>query len=390
MKIKKQPQDEYSVFKSKLTKRFVMIPLIAIPAVSLFYTFVWYGRGGDVFVNFLYLLNGDYDSAWMFYDYYLRGNKDVLLIIAIFILFIFMLRFLFKWITGYFNDINRGIDALLEENDREIQLPEEMLPMEKKLNAVKGMLAQRARETRLAEQRKNELVMYLAHDIRTPLTSIIGYLSLLEEAPDIPAEQRAKYVNITLNKAYRLEKMVNEFFEITRFNSQQITVSTEPIDLYYMLVQLLDELAPILSANANYVTLNADENITIYGDADKLARVFGNIIKNASTYSYPDTELLVRAETTEESTVITFQNKGRTIPKEKLDSIFEKFYRLDDARTSHTGGSGLGLAIAKEIVTLHGGSIRASSENETITFTVVIPIPEHARTGDLHTSSTIS
>lgn len=390
MKIKKQPQDEYSVFKSKLTKRFVMIPLIAIPAVSLFYTFVWYGRGGDVFVNFLYLLNGDYDSAWMFYDYYLRGNKDVLLIIAIFILFIFMLRFLFKWITGYFNDINRGIDALLEENDREIQLPEEMLPMEKKLNAVKGMLAQRARETRLAEQRKNELVMYLAHDIRTPLTSIIGYLSLLEEAPDIPAEQRAKYVNITLDKAYRLEKMVNEFFEITRFNSQQITVSTEPIDLYYMLVQLLDELAPILSANANYVTLNADENITIYGDADKLARVFGNIIKNASTYSYPDTELLVRAETTEESTVITFQNKGRTIPKEKLDSIFEKFYRLDDARTSHTGGSGLGLAIAKEIVTLHGGSICASSENETITFTVAIPIPEHARTDNLHTSSTIS
>lgn len=367
-----------------------MIPLIAIPSVSLFYTFVWYGRGGDVFVNFLYLLNGDYDSAWMFYDYYLRGNKDVLLIIAIFILFIFMLRFLFKWITGYFNDINRGIDALLEENDREIQLPEEMLPMEKKLNAVKGMLAQRARETRLAEHRKNELVMYLAHDIRTPLTSIIGYLSLLEEAPDIPAEQRAKYVNITLDKAYHLEKMVNEFFEITRFNSQQITVSTEPIDLYYMLVQLLDELAPILSANGNYVTLNADENITIYGDADKLARVFGNIIKNASTYSYPDTELLVRAETTEENTVITFQNKGRTIPKEKLDSIFEKFYRLDDARTSHTGGSGLGLAIAKEIVTLHGGSICASSENETITFTVAIPIPEHARTGDLHTSSTIS
>ena len=390
MKIKKQPQDEYSVFKSKLTKRFVMIPLIAIPAVSLFYTFVWYGRGGDVFVNFLYLLNGDYDSAWMFYDYYLRGNKDVLLIIAIFILFIFMLRFLFKWITGYFNDINRGIDALLEENDREIQLPEEMLPMEKKLNAVKGMLAQRARETRLAEQRKNELVMYLAHDIRTPLTSIIGYLSLLEEAPDIPAEQRAKYVNITLDKAYRLEKMVNEFFEITRFNSQQITVSTEPIDLYYMLVQLLDELAPIISAGGNYVTLDADEDMTIYGDADKLARVFGNIIKNASTYSYPDTELLVRAETTEESTVITFQNKGCTIPKEKLDSIFEKFYRLDDARTSHTGGSGLGLAIAKEIVTLHGGSIRASSENETITFTVAIPIPEHARTGDLHTSSTIS
>lgn len=329
-------------------------------------------------VDFLYFWGFDYNDALMTYDYYFRGNRDLFFIIAVFVLFIVLLRFLFRWITEYFEGINKGIDALLAENDEDIKLPEDMLPFEQKLNTVKKTLKQRAREKQLAEKRKNELVMYLAHDIRTPLTSIIGYLSLMAESPDIPAEQRIKYMNITLDKSYRLEKMVNEFFEITRFNSQQISISGEPIDLYYMLTQLLDELTPALSGHGNSVKLDADENISVYGDADKLARVFSNIMKNASSYSYPDTEIVVSAAADEENVTISFQNQGKTIPEEKLSSLFEKFYRLDDARTSNTGGSGLGLAIAKEIVTLHGGSISAASENETVTFTVVLPLSTDA------------
>lgn len=122
--------------------------------------------------------------------------------------------------TEYFKEINQGIDALLSENVRKIHLSAEMRPFERKLNAVKQTLEKQ--ETALAEQRKDELVMYLAHDIRTPLTSVIGYLSLLEEEPDMPVEQRAKNVHISLDKAYRLEEMINEFFEITRYNSKQI------------------------------------------------------------------------------------------------------------------------------------------------------------------------
>ena len=376
MKIKKQ--DNYSTFKTKLTKRFLLIPLIAIAVVILFYLLIWQGRGGDMVVDFLYFWGFDYNDALMTYDYYFRGNRDLFFIIAVFVLFIVLLRFLFRWITEYFEGINKGIDALLAENDEDIKLPEDMLPFEQKLNTVKKTLKQRAREKQLAEKRKNELVMYLAHDIRTPLTSIIGYLSLMAESPDIPAEQRIKYMNITLDKSYRLEKMVNEFFEITRFNSQQISISGEPIDLYYMLTQLLDELTPALSGHGNSVKLDADENISVYGDADKLARVFSNIMKNASSYSYPDTEIVVSAAADEENVTISFQNQGKTIPEEKLSSLFEKFYRLDDARTSNTGGSGLGLAIAKEIVTLHGGSISATSENETVTFTVVLPLSTDA------------
>lgn len=215
--------------------------------------------------------------------------------------------------------------------------------------------------------------MYLAHDIRTPLTSVIGYLNLLEEEPDSPPEQRAKRVHIALDKAYRLEAMINELFEITRYNSQQITLSREMVDLYYLLVQLTDELTPVLTARGNTVALCLDENLTIQGDAEKLARVFGNILKNAAAYSDPKTEITVTAERAERNVIIRFQNRGNDIPAEKLEALFDKFYRLDQARSTGTGGTGLGLAIAKEIVLLHSGSIQASSEHHTVTFTLCLP-----------------
>ena len=229
-------------------------------------------------------------------------------------------------------------------------------------------------ETALAEQRKDELVMYLAHDIRTPLTSVIGYLNLLEEDPNMPPEQRAARAHIVLEKAYRLETMVNEFFEITKYKSQKITLSKETIDLYYMLVQLSDELSPVLAPRGNTVTLHLDENLTIEADPEKLARVFNNILKNAASYSFPHTEIVISVEKLEHEVIIRFQNSGEDIPNEALASLFNKFYRGDQSRSSDTGGTGLGLAIAKEIVTLHGGAISASSKNHVVTFTVSLPL----------------
>ena len=281
---------------------------------------------------------------------------------------------IFRWVTGYFREVNQGIESLLADDEKQIQLSPEMLPFERKLNSVKQTLAERKMENALAEQRKDELVMYLAHDIRTPLTSVIGYLNLLEEDPNMPPEQRAARVHIALEKAYRLETMVNEFFEITKYKSQKITLSKETIDLYYMLVQLSDELSPVLAPGGNTVTLHLDENLTIEADPEKLARVFNNILKNAASYSFPHTEIVISAEKLEHEVIIRFQNSGEDIPNEALVSLFDKFYRVDQSRSSDTGGTGLGLAIAKEIVTLHGGAISASSKNHVVTFTVSLPL----------------
>jgi len=142
-----------------------------------------------------------------------------------------------------------------------------------------------------------------------------------------------------------------------------------------MLVQMSDEFYPVLQAHGNHIALHCEESVTIYGDAMKLARVFNNILKNAIAYSYANTEIVIDVEQTEEAVRIAFRNKGKTIPQQKLDVIFDKFFRLDDARTTNNGGAGLGLAIAREIITLHGGTITAVSAEEVTSFLVTLPQP---------------
>lgn len=221
--------------------------------------------------------------------------------------------------------------------------------------------------------RKNELVAYLAHDLKTPLTSVIGYISLLKEASDMPVEQRAKYTGIALEKALRLESLLNEFFDITRYNLQEIVLEEETFDLGFLLMQMADEFYPVLEQHEKSISIHADEDLPVTADSAKLARVFNNILKNAVSYSYDNTEIEINAEKQENTIHVSISNFGKTIPKQKLDMIFEKFYRLDEARSTNTGGAGLGLAIAKEIVVAHGGTISVTSANQVTTFTIELP-----------------
>ena len=373
--MKTDRKDEYSAFQATLIRRVGGSVALSITIVMAMYLLFWKRRMGNWIVWFLQnILQMDFYDAYNFYGDYFRGNKDRFFIAAITIVFAVLLWRVFRGMTRYFEEINQGIETLLADDENQIQLSPEMLPFERKLNTVKRTLAERKAETALAEQRKDELVMYLAHDIRTPLTSVIGYLNLLEEEPDMPAEQRAKRVHIALEKAYRLETMINEFFEITRYNSQQITLSKETIDLYYMLVQLSDELSPVFAPRGNTVALHLAEDLTVEADPEKLARVFSNILKNAASYSHPRTEITISAEKSEHEAIIQFQNSGEDIPSEALASLFDKFYRADKSRSSDTGGTGLGLAIAREIVTLHGGTIGAASKNHVVTFTISLPL----------------
>lgn len=274
-----------------------------------------------------------------------------------------------KTITSVSNMLH---SCLSKETDE--LFPREYAEIVAEMAKIKTSMLRSEQALRNESAQKNDLVTYLAHDLKTPLTSVIGYLSLLDEASDMPLEQKAKYIHIALDKANRLERLVNEFFEITRYNLQEIRLNKEKIDLYYMLVQLRDEFYPILSAKGNTAVLRADESLTLWGDPEKLARVFNNILKNAAAYSFPDSEIIISAQERDGQMVIAFENQGPTIPAEKLSMIFDRFYRMDEARSTNAGGAGLGLAIAKEIVTLHNGSISAESRENVTRFTICLPV----------------
>lgn len=303
----------------------------------------------------------------------------------IFIIFgttlIIVLSLLYKLLNKIFSyvfAVSESADKLFDKNVEYINLPPEMVEVEKKLNHFKTEAIKNERLARENEQKKDELIVYLAHDIKTSLTSMIGYLSLLSEIKDMPQEQRNRYIGIALDKSYRLEYLINELFDVARFNSEKIVLEKEEINLNLMLEQIADDFYPTLKEMNKKINFTSDEKTILYADPDKLSRVFNNLIKNAVNYSKENTDIDISILNKENQATVKITNKGKQIPKEKLDKIFEKFYRLDSSRTSKTGGSGLGLAIAKEIVELHGGRIYAESDMKETTFSVILPIIEQA------------
>ena len=268
-----------------------------------------------------------------------------------------------------------ALDGIVDDDYVSPRLPNIISPRHKDVEEkIKKELKFKQYVANEAEQRKNDLVVYLAHDLKTPLTSIIGYLSLLDENPDFSVEYRAKYTGIALDKAYRLEQLINEFFDITRFNLQSFPLENNHIDLSLLLRQMAEEFYPVLKEKNLTCTVKAEDKVNIIGDSDKLSRVFDNLMRNASNYCYEGTNIEINVFKNGENAVVTFINQGDKIEKEKLDMIFEKFFRADTSRTSKTGGTGLGLAIAKQIVERHGGTITAKSNEKYTIFTVSLPL----------------
>lgn len=346
---------------------------------------IWNGTFVDWFVH-SYMIEDNYSLpdgtwverttfAWTELKYFLLWTLVITIAAVITIVILVAHFYAKKKVSKTITDTSEMIHVYMSGSKEATEVfPKRYSEISACMAQIKSTIQQHEHMLKEEGIRKNDLVTYLAHDLKTPLTSVIGYLSLLDEVPDMPQIQREKYIHITLDKANRLEKLINEFFEITRYNLQQIMLEKETVDLYYMLIQMSDEFYPILAAHGNTIVLNAQEDLMVYADPIKLARVFNNILKNAIAYSYPNTEIQIAAVKTEREIRISVCNHGKTIPRQRLESIFEKFFRLDDARATNTGGAGLGLAIAKEIVTLHGGTITANSEHELTTFCVTLPI----------------
>lgn len=265
-------------------------------------------------------------------------------------------------------------ENLYQEKMEPGKFPNELVEVENQFTQIQ-MNIQRSRQiAKETEQRKNDLIVYLAHDLKTPLTSVIGYLTLLHDEGEISEELRTKYLGIAKDKAERLEELINEFFEITRFNLTTLNLELSRVNLTRMIEQITYEFRPVMKEKGLECECHLEKDLYCSCDVNKLQRVFDNLMRNAINYSYENTSILVFLEREEESVRIVFENQGATISEEKLGRIFEQFYRLDTTRSSKSGGAGLGLAIAKEIVELHKGTLKAESRDERIRFVACLPL----------------
>lgn len=213
---------------------------IAIAITYSLYSFVLHGHFANFMVAaFQNMFRMEYNAAYNLYQQIFRNHFDLIVICGLAIVFLIIFRIYLNWFTKYFEEINGGMDSLINESTEDISLSVELFPMERKLNTVKHTIEKQKSDMLIAEQRKNDLIMYLAHDLKTPLASVIGYLNLLHDEKQISDELREKYLSVSLNKAERLEDLINEFFEISKYNLSDITLQYSKINLERLLEMLI-------------------------------------------------------------------------------------------------------------------------------------------------------
>ena len=353
--------EEFIKLKNSIARKSVIkILLYSLGAIILFSVLID-GVYNDELADSLASVNRDI-------YYWCVANKIILLGITYLVIFAIISFFVIRNTSNNLIEIISSIDQILKEPEKEVKLPNGLMILEGRLNNIRVDLINSQNEAKEAMQKKNDLIMYMAHDLKTPLTSIIGYLTLLTDEQEISKNVQEKYIKIALDKALRVEDLTNQFFDITRYNLQSMPITKQSIDLAFLLEQLVEESYPMLQEKQLECKLNKPKSILFMGDGDKLARAFGNLLKNAISYSYPNTTINIDVEEFEDKIEVIFKNKGDKIPEYRLEKIFEKFYRGEESRTSSTGGAGLGLAITKQIIELHDGKIFAKNDDEFIEF----------------------
>lgn len=330
----------------------------------------WFARA---FISILTAFQVEEKTAIDLYWRLIGDNKTFFMVVGFLLLFALFFYVALSKMTKYLDQVGDGIENIVSDSTESIHLITELKPIEIRLNEIKAILKRQELESIEGEKRKDDLVLFLAHDLKTPLTSIVAYLTMLDTHPEMAAEEREKYIHIAHEKSIRLGELINEFFDITRYNLQDIELEPVDIHLSLMLEQLADELYAVLQEKHLSCKVDVEENLEVTGDPDKLARVFDNILRNAIAYCYEGTKIEIEAKAKNGNIEIIFSNEGDKIPGTMLQTIFEKFYRVDGSRSSGTGGAGLGLAIAKEIVELHGGSVMAKSNDLRTQFIVTLP-----------------
>lgn len=301
--------------------------------------------------------------------------------IKVFFLIFAPLSFLFFYLltnrySFYFQEISTGINHLAQGDFTyrvHINSNDEFQDIAKDINQANEHLKEAVERGDFSESSKNQLVINLAHDLRTPLTSVLGYIDLLLKDENLTQDQINHYLMIAYKKSQRLDRLIDELFEITRMNYGKLPVNKKKIDLSDLLYQLKEELFPVFEKNNLIIRTELPTHLPIMGDGELIARVFENLLTNANRYGYDGQYVDINGFLDNDDVVIQIINYGDSIPQDELPYLFDMFYKGDKARIHKEGSTGLGLFIAKNIVDQHDGIITVDSSLIRTIFEVRLP-----------------
>ncbi|KXY47863.1 histidine kinase [Bacillus cereus] len=357
-------------FRSKMVMLFALSMIFAAGITYLLY------EGLRIY----YKLVVRYEDPLAQFRSMVRQIGDINFFLIIFIpLSIMFFFFLTRPYLKYFDEISNGIHHLANgdfTNQVRVSSNDEFGYIAREINVASEKLKEAVERGDFAESSKDQLIVNLAHDLRTPLTSVLGYLDLILKDENLTKEQIKHFSTIAFTKSERLESLLDELFEITRMNYGMLQIEKRPIDISELLIQLDEELYPLLEKKGLEARLNMDSHLPINGDGKLLARVFENLLTNAIRYGYDGKFVDVNGYIDHEEVVVQIINYGDSIPEEDLPYLFDMFYTGDKARSEQQGGTGLGLFIAKNIIEQHDGTISAESNVIRTIFEVRLPKEE--------------
>ncbi len=312
-------------------------------------------------------------------------NKDTLVVIMFIILIIGFILFMFyfllitrritkdmSYISNSISNIAAGeMDIRITGINRDDEIGEIVLQVNRMSDEIERLM----KSEREALQANKEMITCVAHDLRTPLTSIIGYLQLATDTDKYALEERQKYASIAMRKANRMQGLIEELFSYTKLMSGEISLHRSSIDIVKLVEQMTEEFYPLfMENNLEYSLKQNVDSLVMEVDSELIARAVSNLISNAVKYGKDGKAVYIELKKYEKELQICVTNFGLVIPEESLEHIFDKFYRVESSRSSQTGGTGLGLNIAQEIAILHGGRITVKSGIKGTCFTIALPI----------------
>ncbi len=301
-------------------------------------------------------------------------------VIAIFTMLLLVIYFILisNKFVSYVREIISGVERMKSGDLMEeipVQGEDEFSEIAVSINEMRQNLYETMEAQKTVEKTKDELITNVAHDLRTPLTSILGYLDLLTQGDFLTEEQKQKYLGIVSSKAKQLETLVKDLFDYTRYDKNKVKIKKEILDLNLFVPQLVDEFYPgFMDHQLECRTDFYEGALNIEGNGELLARAIGNLISNAIKYGADGKLVEVHTGLKDKMAFVAIVNYGKIIPAKDLDKIFDKFYRVENSRSLKTGGTGLGLAIAKNIVNLHEGAIWATSDESGTRFQIELPV----------------